>query len=326
MSSPVRDYRLLGTGRPRAGSRSASGPAPRTSSDTLAASSTPLSSATARSLSSSLHTPPHTQPFQPRIVRGTVPPSPVSSLNTAGPSRPIDRRRRGSASAAVLGVPSPAPLSGSSLSSSRHGHSSSLGSSSILHQHLKASSHSVGAPGSHSLHGVDPATGLYPDGVALISFPRPAYVEQSALRRYIEITPYPPSAPLPAYLHHSGLASGGLAVRDRNSRSSFSNPHSQPSLSSGPYGGAPPTRRPVADHISDEESSGSEADRRTQRVFRRRPSVAAHNAGNIVNLATVPAVVDDISQFPTRWNEDDRSSLLSISADGREVHFAGADA
>lgn len=330
MSSPGRDHRLLASGRPRAASRSSSGPASRSSFDLAGISATPLGSSATRSSSSSLHTPPQSQPFQPRIVRGTVAPSPASTLNTAGPSRPNARTRRGSATATVLGVSPAATPVGTGSPGSRHNHSASLGSTSVLHQHLKATSLSAGVPGSpSSSHASGSGSGVYSDGT-LLSFPRPAYVEQSALRRYIDISPYIPSPSVTGHHPHGRtehVPAGSRSSRDRNSRSSFSNSQGAHPMhmQGGSYVGTPSVhqRRSMHEPESEDESGGSEGDSRTPQIIRRRATNAATNVGNGATPTASPAVVDDVLQFPTRWNAEDRSGLLSISPDGREVHLSG---
>jgi hypothetical protein len=332
MSSPGRDHRLLGSGQPRAASRSSSGPVLRSSFDLTGASATPLGSSTARSSSSSLHTPPQSQPFHPRIVRGTVAPPPTSTLHISGPSRPNARTRRGSASAAVLGVSPATPPVGGGSPGSRHSYSTSLGSSSTLHQHLKATSLSAGAPGSPSLsHASGSGSGVYADGT-LLSFPRPAYIEQSALRRYIDISPYVPSPSTAGHhIHGRGehpSAAGPRSSRDRNSRSSFSNVNTQAAFSmlmGGGYAGAPSVhgRRSMHERESEDESSDSEGDHRAPQISRRRASTAATNGGNGAPLTATPAIIDDVLQFPTRWSAEDRSVSLNMSSDGREIHLSG---
>jgi len=333
MSSPGRDHRLLGSGRPRAASRSSSGPVSRSSFDLTGVSAAPSGPSTTRSSSSSLHTPPQSQPFQPRIVRGTVVPPPASALNTPGPSRSNARTRRGSASAAVLVASPSATFVGSGSPASRHNYSVSLGSTSVLHQHLKATSLSAGAPGSpSSSHASGSGNGPYADGT-LHSFPRPAYVEQSALRRYIDIPPYLPTSGVAAHHPHARSehtsAAGPRSSRDRNSRSSFSNANSQPTHSTqnpgSGYVGIPSVhhRRSVHEQESEDESVESEGDHGTPQISRRRTSIATMNAGNGATATATPAVLDEVLQFPTRWNAEDRSTSLHVSADGRDVHLSG---
>lgn len=72
---------------------------------------------------------------------------------------------------------------------------------------------------------------------------------------------------------------------------------------------------------SEDESDESETERRT--AARRRASAAATLATNAAPAPAPTIVLDDVLQLPTRWNKDDRNASLSVSPDGREIHFIG---
>ncbi|KAF8323327.1 SPRY-domain-containing protein [Clavulina sp. PMI_390] len=74
--------------------------------------------------------------------------------------------------------------------------------------------------------------------------------------------------------------------------------------------------------ISDEESEDSDGERRPPQPSRRRASTTASNANGLGQ--TEQPFQEEFIQLPTKWNDEDRSTHLHISPDGREVSFSGA--
>ena len=127
------------------------------------------------------------------------------------------------------------------------------------------------------------------------TFKKPSYLQYSALRDriHIDTTPPPPVRAV-SYVAH-GLGSG----RD-----------------------ATPTTE------SDEDSEGSTSVLRRRTLSSRRQEDrergrAPHNANTYAVSVTASTDTDPVINLPTRWNEQDRNKYLSVSEDGRVLHFHG---
>ncbi|KAF8338141.1 uncharacterized protein EI90DRAFT_3151929 [Cantharellus anzutake] len=316
--TPSRDQRqVAGPSRPRAASRSTMRPSTEDSTSQLPT-----------------HMP---NMFQPRVVRGTVPhsgasippsasqyASPMNGLSSSpspGGRPPRTRRPSSTAVSAAAALSSalstsPPPGPGSAGSLTAYAHPSSSPASSMLHPHRKSSAPAASISGSFplgshagSLHALD----------SPISFTRPSYLEHSALRRYIQITPYAPYTPLYTQSHHATAASNSNDSATRQRRSSLArrlNPVSSAR-----------TSRMLLDDTDDDMS---EDDDLRIPPTNRRPSTSAQvptsNGTTGPSGSSYDAAPEQVFQLPTRWNREDRSPSVNVSSDGREVHFNGVTA
>ena len=278
--TPINDYRTLpGPSRPRAPSRNIS-----------------------RSSQGSQQQQPA---FQPRIVRGTVtsPGTPSSQYSNGGGSTRSPRTRR--ASTATVNSSNSTSGAVPSLALALPYGVGSIGAPAMHQRKL-----SLPAPSSLSSDHARSPYGAYDSP---ISFPLPAYLEHSAFRRFLQITPYVPSPPH-SHHHHPDVPE---RHRDR--------PHQ---LRANPRSnsGAVVRRRLLQD--SDDDSS-SDGERRSPSYRSGTVHWPGASATGSPSASTAAAAInglddDEIIQLPTRWNRDDRSPSLNISADGREVHFNGS--
>ena len=192
-----------------------------------------------------------TNGFVPRVVRGNIPGRDTPTSSSHAPSVLNSR-------------PPPSP--------SRTRRPSNSATSSLTSMHRAVSTPS-------------PTNTVVPPPTHVVSFPRPSYLEHSALRYCIQSEPsseVPPDSYRFDYLH-----AGPAATSLRRSRDIPS---------------------PSRDMDSDEESSASTGDRDRSAP----PS----------RLASRKAA-DTFMHLPTRWSDGDRCPSLSVSVDGRDLTFHG---
>ena len=205
----------------------------------------PASPSSRRSLSSS---------FVPRVVRGNIPgretpATPASSSHSSGPPS---------------GRPSASP------SRTRRTSSSIPATVTSVHR-------SVSTP--------SPTNTVVPPPSHVVSFPRPSYLEHSALRYYLQSETS--SGGPPDTYRYDSIHGGTAATSSRRSR-------------------AVPS--PSRDMDSDEESNASTGDRDRSAPP---PRLASRKAG------------DTFMHLPTRWSNGDRCPILTVSVDGRDLTFHG---
>lgn len=130
-----------------------------------------------------------------------------------------------------------------------------------------------------------PTNTVVPPPSLLVSFPRPSYLEHSALRYCIQTEP---SSGVPPDLYHFDyLHSTAAATSSRRSRDVSS---------------------PSREMESDEESNVSTGDRDRSAPP---PRLSSRKPG------------DTFMHLPTRWSDGDRCPSLSVSVDGRDLTFHG---
>ncbi|KAI0044360.1 hypothetical protein FA95DRAFT_262129 [Auriscalpium vulgare] len=138
---------------------------------------------------------------------------------------------------------------------------------------------------SHGLPG--PSLPNYTPQVAPAPFPRPGYLEHSALRHLLQ-TELPPQLPPSRY--------------------------AQPAPTTPAY-----TLR--LEHAAVTPSSDSDEDSNGSPPPPPRPTPAS--ATRPVSDATAMVGSSPVFRLPTRWSEQDRHTYLSVSADGRELNYNG---
>ena len=189
--------------------------------------------------------------FVPRVVRGHIPGRETPASSSQAPTIPSGR-------------PPATPF--------RSRRPSSSATASLTGIHRTATTPS-------------PTNTVVPPPSLLVPFPRPSYLEHSALRYCIQSEP---SSGVPPDLYRfDHLHAGAAATSSRRSRDVSPPPHEME---------------------SDEESNISTGDRDRSapppRLVSRKPE-------------------DAILHLPTRWSDGDRCPSLSVSVDGRELTFHG---
>ncbi|EMD41301.1 hypothetical protein CERSUDRAFT_78954 [Gelatoporia subvermispora B] len=224
--------------------------------------------------------------FEPRIVRAT------STVNPRDLACVLPAPGASGGTASGSGLPaSTSPLRTRRLSTNMR--------SATMPGHSALSTSAPHRSTSYS-HTTQASTSMHTHG-----FPRPAYLDYSALRDFLYTEATPQSGAGRATLSPSPAPSLSLSTATTHP-SYFGRATSSPS----PY---PYLRRdltPVAD--SDEETSTASPP----------PPNTGHGAG-ASSSATPALAANPVLRLPTRWNEQDRNPSLSVSADGCELTFFG---
>ncbi|KAF8530934.1 hypothetical protein JB92DRAFT_2854373 [Gautieria morchelliformis] len=189
--------------------------------------------------------------FVPRVVRGNIPGRETPGSSSHAPS-----------------VPSGRPP----VSPSRNRRPSSSAAASLTTMHRTASTPS-------------PTNTIVPPPSTVVSFPRPSYLDNSALRYCLQSESG--SGVPPDLYRFDSMHAGAAATSSRRSCGMSSPSH---------------------DMDSDEESNASAGDRGRSAPP---PRLASQKAG------------DTFMHLPTRWSDRDRCPNLSVSVDGRDLTFHG---